>query len=99
MLILIGYIHVSPSAAEEFLADLRVLSLTVKASPGCFFYTAALEDVHAGRLLVVERWQHQAALSAHLEAPHTLKFVEKWMHRMKGDVQKYDVLNERPLLG
>ena len=98
MLILIGYIHVSPSDADEFLADLRALSLMVRAREGCLFYTAALEDARAGRLLVVERWQDQAALSAHLEAPQTSGFVEKWLRRMKGDVQRYNASNGRPLM-
>ena len=99
MLIVIGHIHVNPSDADEFLADLQALSHVVKAKAGCLLYTGALEDAHTGRVLVVERWRDQAALSAHLEAPHTSEFVGKWMHRMESDVQKYDASNERPLSG
>ena len=99
MLIILSCVHVSPSDVDEFLADLRALSLTVRQRTGCLFYTAALEDASEGRLLVAERWQDQAALTAHLGAPETSAFVEKWGQRMRGEVQKYDATNGRPLAG
>ena len=83
---------------DEFLADFRALSLRVRAREGCLFYTVALEDASASRLLVAERWQDQAALTAHLGSTETSAFVEKWMHRMQGEMQKYDASNERAVM-
>ena len=97
MIIILSNIHVSLPDVNEFLTDLRTLALSVRIREGCLFYTVALEDARAGRLLVAERWQDQAALTAHLGAPRTSAFVEKWRHRMRGKVQMYDASNERPL--
>ena len=97
MLIILGNVHVSPVDVDEFLADLRTPSRTAREREGCLFYTVALEDAPAGRLLVAEQWQDQTALTAHLEAPETSAFVTRWKHRMRVEVQKYDAFNQRSL--
>jgi quinol monooxygenase YgiN len=48
--------------------------------------------------LIAERWHDQAALTAHLEAAETAAFIERWQHRMRGDIRKYDASNGRELM-
>jgi quinol monooxygenase YgiN len=92
-----GYVHLNPSDVKEFLADIQVIGPGTTAEKGCLLYAIALEDARAGRMLVVERWQDQASLTAHLEGPQTASF-QKWMNRIKIDVLRYDASNERPLM-
>jgi quinol monooxygenase YgiN len=92
-----GYVHLNPSDVKEFLADIQVIGPGTRAEKGCLFYAVALEDARAGRMLVVERWQDQASLTAHLEGAQTASF-QKWMNRIKIDVLRYDAPNERPLM-
>jgi len=98
MLIVTGYMHVDPSDAAQFLAELRDLALMTRQRPGNISYNAALDDSEAGRLLIAERWTDQEALSAHLDAQETKAFVARWQGRMRGEVRKFDASNERGLL-
>jgi len=97
MLIVTGYVYVEPPDVAEFAADIQVLAHSAKQRGGGTFYAVAVDDRAAGRLLVVERWRDQASLTAHLDAPETLTFVERWRGRMRGDLRKYDAANERTL--
>lgn len=61
-------------------------------------YRAAIDDLQNDYLLVVERWEDQASLSAHLEAADTVAFVNRWRGRMRSNIEKYDVSNKRGLM-
>ena len=98
MLIVTGHIHLDPTDVEQFAIDIRPLIDTTRSRDGCLFYAIALDDPLAGRMLVVERWRDQSALTAHLAAPETMAFVKRWGRRMSGDVLKYEAENERPLV-
>lgn len=97
MLIVTGHMHVDPADLAQFIADLELLAATTRQRAGNISYDAALADPQAGRLLIAERWQDQAALSAHLEAGDTVAFIARWQGRMQGDIRKYDASNERDL--
>lgn len=95
MLILMGYIHIDPPDVDAFIRDVQTISLSTKAEEGCLFYGITLDDRPAGRFVVAERWRDQAALTAHLARAETLTFLETWGERMKGDLQTYEVMEER----
>lgn len=97
MIVLTGYVHLDPSDVNEFLTDIQAIAPGTRAEKGCLFYSVTLDDAHAGRMLVVERWQDQESLTAHLEGQQAAAF-QKWLNRIKIDVQKYDALNERSLM-
>ena len=98
MIILMGYVQVEASDAARFLSDVQALARATRTREGYLFYSVAMEDAGAGRMLVVERWRDQASLAAHLEASDTLAFVEKWSRGMVGSVLKFDATNERSLM-
>lgn len=98
MLIVTGHVHVEPSDMDEFVTDIQALAQSSRRRDGSLLYAVAVDDRSAGRLLVVERWRDQASLTAHLHAPDTLAFVERWQGRMRGDILKYDAANERTLM-
>lgn len=98
MIIVTASLYLDPIDATEFVDGLRATATATRAEEGCLFYTAALEDAATGRVLMVEKWRDQAALTAHLSTPETQAFLGKWAGKMKGDVLKYDASNERGLM-
>jgi quinol monooxygenase YgiN len=92
------YIDLDPTDVNAFAADIRNFSVITREERECLFYTAAVEDADTGRMLIAERWQDQASLKAHLEAPSTIDFLKKWGSRINGDLLKYDAANERSLM-
>ncbi|SFB23152.1 Antibiotic biosynthesis monooxygenase [Lentibacillus halodurans] len=67
MIVLMGYLHLNTSDVNEFTTDVQVIASSTRAEKGCLFYAVTLEDARAGRMLIVERWQDQESLTAHLE--------------------------------
>ncbi|MGF9566932.1 antibiotic biosynthesis monooxygenase [Neorhizobium sp. BT27B] len=98
MLIVTGYMHVDPADLENFIADLKVLAVATRQRAGNIVYDVAVADQQAGQLLILERWFDQHALGTHLDALETKAFVSRWQGRMRGDIRKYDAVNERDLL-
>jgi len=98
MLIITGHMHVDPADLAPFIADLQALATETRKRPGCISYAAAVDNPHAARLLISERWADQAALSAHLQAADTIAFIRRWSGKMRGDIRKYDAFNERDIM-
>lgn len=98
MLIITGYLYLTPVDLPQFLADFRVLSVATRQRDGNISYDAGIDDQRAGRLILSERWADERALSAHLDSIDTAQFIHKWQGRMHGDIRKYDVSNERDLM-
>ncbi|WP_248305140.1 putative quinol monooxygenase [Devosia sp. 1566] len=98
MLIVTGYMYVEPSSITEFVEDLQKLAITARQRDGNLSYDAAMDDPHAGRLLIAERWRDQAALTAHLHSSDTVAFVGRWGDAMRGEILKYDARRERGLM-
>lgn len=98
MLLVTGYMDVDPTDLAQFFGDLQELAIATRQRAGNISYDAAVADPQAGRLLILERWADQSALSAHLGAVDTEAFVGRWQGRMQGDVRKYDASNERNLI-
>lgn len=98
MIIVMGYIYLDPSDVSAFFTDVEAITPGAAAASGCHLYSVTLADAANGRLLVTERWQSQAGLTAHLEKPATLAFLQKWGGKLRSEVLKYDASHERPLL-
>lgn len=98
MIIVTGTIRVDPPDLEAFAADLHVLAEVSRQRAGNIAYAIGRDSADPGRLLVVERWQDQRSLTAHLDAPDTRAFVTRWQDRMRGDIRKYDAENERGVM-
>jgi len=97
MLIVTGYVQVPPSDLPAFTRDLADLAQATRERDGALSYDAAVIDASRGRLLVMERWRDQQALSAHLAASDTIAFVAQWGARLSADIRKYDATRERSL--
>jgi quinol monooxygenase YgiN len=98
MIILMGYVHLNPSDVNEFTADVQSVVSSTRAEKGCLFYAFTLEDARAGRMLTVQRWQDQESLTTHVERHESAPFLKKWGNRMRMDILKYDISNERSFM-
>ncbi|MBY2924362.1 antibiotic biosynthesis monooxygenase [Rhizobium leguminosarum] len=98
MLIVTGYVQVEPTELAQFCNEFSALATATRRRSGNLSYSAAVDDPQDGRLLVVEQWEDQASLSAHLEAADTVAFVDRWRGRMLGNIEKYDASNKRGLM-
>lgn len=98
MLIISGYMYIDPSVLELFMGELKLLANAVRQRDGNLSYNAAVEDYQTGRLLISERWVDQDALNAHLIKTDTVEFINRWQGKMKWELFKYDVCNERGLM-
>ncbi|MFC5447021.1 putative quinol monooxygenase [Paenibacillus aestuarii] len=98
MILLLGYVHLNPSDVNEFTADVQAVVTSTRVEKGCLFYAFTLEDAPAGRILTVQRWEDQESLTAHVERHEYAPFLKKWGNRMRMDIQKYDILNERSFM-
>ncbi len=79
MLHVLAEIRLRPGARDAFVAEFRRLTPLVQAEDGCVEYQGALEvptaipvqlPVREDVFHVVEKWRDEAALAAHLDAPH-----------------------------
>jgi quinol monooxygenase YgiN len=98
MLIVTGYLYISPAHIERFRTEFQTLAVDTRQREGNISYDVAIEDTQSGKLILSEHWADQAALSAHLNAVDTVQFVNRWEGLMRGDIRKYDALNERDLM-
>lgn len=97
MIVVTGYVQVPPWDLQAFTRDLADLVEATRERDGVLSYDAAVVDASRGRLLVMERWRDQQALSAHLAAADTVAFVARWGQRLLADIRKYDATRERAL--
>lgn len=79
MIHVLAEISLHPDARDAFVAEFRRLTPLVRAEDGCLEYQGALEipteiaaqaPVRRDVFTVVEKWRDEAALAAHLVAPH-----------------------------
>jgi quinol monooxygenase YgiN len=83
MIHVIAELTFRPAARERFLEEFRWLTPLVRAEDGCVEYAGVVETattievqtpVRDDVLMVVEKWRDDAALAAHLRAPHMAEF-------------------------
>jgi quinol monooxygenase YgiN len=70
----------------SLLAAFQSIVPEVRAEPGCIEYQPVIDLAYspvkfgADTLVVIEKWQDQAALDAHNQAPALTSFLEKAKH-------------------
>ncbi len=98
MIIVSGTFQVDPLRRDEFLGERHEAMRSSRAEAGCLEYTFSADPLDAGRVLLFERWESQAALDAHLvrirAAPPASAAPVK---ELSGSIVLYDVTGERTL--
>ena len=81
MIHVLATIEIAPGRREDFLAAFDEVVPDVRAEAGCIEYGPAVdvatpigELVRDDMVTVIEKWASVEALTAHLEAPHMLRY-------------------------
>ncbi len=85
MIHVIATIQAAPGRREEFLQAFHELVPLVQAEKGCLEYGPAVDlatavgtgEVREDAVTVIEKWETEAALKDHLNAPHMQQYREK----------------------
>lgn len=86
MIHVLAEIRLAPGAREQFIAEFRLLEPMVCAEAGCIEYVgtvdtktaiAAQAPLRDDVVMVIEKWETEAALSAHLDAPHMVEYRKR----------------------
>jgi quinol monooxygenase YgiN len=88
-----------PARRREFLAALEPLTKGSLADPGCIQYTISADLDDPGRVHVVEQWESDVLMRAHMAAPHSVEFVKAMQPiGVRGvKVTKHEVSTSQPL--
>jgi quinol monooxygenase YgiN len=98
MIHVIAEIQLREGSREEFLAEFRRIVPIVRDEDGCIEYGPAIDlasDLSAeprpNVVTVIEKWANEAALRAHLKAPHMDEYRKRAGHLTAGvTIRVYD---------
>lgn len=86
MIHVIAIIELAPGTRGDFLAEFHKIVAPVRAEQGCIEYGPAIDaetgipqqqPLGANVVTVVEKWESETALQAHLRARHMLAYRER----------------------
>ena len=101
MLMVIGEVKLADVAEIDTAREAIVTMMAASnAEPGCILYAFSQDIADPCVLRITEKWQDQAALDAHFEAPHMAVFMTGLANAKVESVvtHLYDAKNERPVL-
>ena len=85
MVKLIAHLHTKPAQADAVAAALLELAGPSRAEAGCLMYDVCRSKADRNKLLVLEEWESQAVLDAHMATPHFKAFVERIGSALAGE--------------
>ena len=98
MIFVAGTMSMNPAIIADFQRDVAAMRPKVLTEPGCHHYSLLVEDAAAGLINVLEQWDDDAALVAHLKMPWITDFFAKYVgHMQASTVRICDITGERPL--
>jgi quinol monooxygenase YgiN len=80
----IARIRAKPGQGQHVAQALKELVAPSRAEEGCLLYDVCRSVDDATELLVLEEWESQAALDAHMRTPHFVAFLEKVGEAIEG---------------
>lgn len=100
MILVSGYLVIDPAnldRATELVVD---LTAATRAEPGNIDYSFSSVLGDPGRLIITERWEDQAAIDAHMAAPHFIEFMGATAELGVSGVEitKYEIASESKVL-
>ena len=74
MIIVHAFVEVKDGAAQEFIAAAAPCVAATRQEAGNNFYTLYTESAHPLKFVVVEEWETQGHLDAHMQTAHFAAF-------------------------
>ncbi len=99
MLLVAGTLDFHPAHRDEAIAACVAIHSATRPEEGCLHYAFTSDLEYDGRLHVIEKWESQAALDAHLATPHVAAFRQAvagiGIHDRS--FTKYEIASEAPV--
>ena len=101
MILVTGHIDFDPARRDDLLAALEPLIKGSLADPGCLQYTFSADFENPGRVHVVEQWESDELMQAHMGTPHFAEFGQAMQSIGVRAVRvaKHEVASSQPLFG
>ena len=98
-ILIAGTFRVPPQNLDRFRPHMERMLAASRAEAGCITYSYAEDVAEPGLIRVFEAWRDQAAIDAHLQAPHMAEWRAAWPAAGAGDrrLSLYEVAAERAL--
>jgi len=98
-ILIAGTVRVPPENLDAFRPHMDAMLTASRAEDGCLTYSYAVDVQDPGLIRVFEAWRDQAAIDAHLKAPHMATWRASWPPLGVSDrrLSLYEVASERPL--
>lgn len=99
MIVIIGRARVHAEQRDAAFAAAAEMSAASTAEPGCLEYSFWTANDDPNAVLLVERWENDEALTAHMSQPHMAAFITAIGPALDGgmDVVRHDVSKAGPL--
>ncbi|HWA64961.1 MAG TPA: putative quinol monooxygenase [Mycobacteriales bacterium] len=99
MILILGRGRVHADQRDAALAAAAAMSAASTAEAGCLEYSFWVSPEDPNSIGLVERWEDDEALTAHMSAPHMATFIAAIGPALDGgmDVVRHDVSKSGPL--
>lgn len=96
-----GRMKLRPERHGDAVTAAAEMAATSRSEPGCRQYRLGEDLEDRSVLLLVEEWESDEALEAHLAAPHFRVFSKTLGEVLDGDPEltRFEVSSSRPLFG
>lgn len=92
MIIVGGSISIAPGQVQALQPAIHALERETRTESGCQYYAMAIDDAAAGSITVLEMWDSEEHLKAHLAQDHTKAFIADWGEKFSEmDVKLYEI--------
>jgi quinol monooxygenase YgiN len=103
VVIVTGELEVDPDQRDPFLAGRVDVMRASRAEAGCIEYTMSADPLQPGRVVLLEKWENQESLDAHLAGLRAGSSTEPSESAPEIPVKStsitvYDIAGERPLV-
>jgi quinol monooxygenase YgiN len=100
MIIIAGTISFDPAKRETLESGFNAMQAETLQEAGCLHYEIYNSRTEAGTVLILEKWESDEALAAHMQSPHMAAFggVMGSIGITGIDIKKYSGATEGPLM-
>lgn len=99
MIVITGRGKVLPDHRDALIAAAADMAVATHAEAGCIDYSLWLSPEDPNAILLLERWEDEASLMAHMSAPHMGPFATVFGTAIDGpfDLVRHEVSKTGPL--
>lgn len=96
MIVITGSLPTRPDARDQVIAAAAAMAAETRKEAGCHGYTFAFDVEDAALVHVIEQWEDEAALAAHMASPHMAAFGGQLAEIVAGAPQFTKFTNAEP---